>query len=273
MIKPNWVRVELFKYTNILTNLYTYEFKLCSKISKDTIKDQLIFPFHYVKLGIFNNSNDQLVDDRYYSLLNNPFLDKSKNQDISFKFYIKDNSKLPDKTMSFPYRLRNLDNRHRTYLSYPYGDLSYQGNSTFQINKFESKTCKNIVLICGGTGVVPMKQLIDFILYETESSLSNIPIVTLFYCDSLENPLFKLDLISKLNSISNKNHFSYSIDNYHQNINNIENNIKSYLKNIKIETREDTLFFICGPELMKTNLHKLICNEYRFNSDQVRFFV
>lgn len=273
MIKANWVKIELFKHTNILSNLYTYEFKLCRKINKEFIKDQKIFPFHYAKLGIFNNSNDQIVDERYYSLLNNPYIETKINDDVSFKFYIKDNPKLPNKSMSFPYKLRNLDKNLNTCISYPYGDLSYQGNSNFQLNKNESKKCKNIVLICGGTGVVPMKQLIDYLIYEKANNLGSIPLITLFYCDSQENPIFKLDLTSKLSNISNKNYFSYSIDNYHQNISNTEANLKAYLNNFDIDKRDDTLFFICGPELMKTNLHKLICNDYKFGSDQVKFFV
>lgn len=208
-----WMNLSLKSYYQIKPHTYYYIFNLSSKSEIQINQTKPYNPLHFVKLGIFDNEKN-LIDERHYSLLNNPFI--SEKDYFQFKFLIKDNYKLSDMSYSFSYKLRKIyesnkndyqldisrGNIHDLYknfsfmISYPYGDISFDSHLGFSIEKSQGDTTyisnniiknyfpKNLFLISVGTGVVPMIQLLNYIKIKFQSSSQSPFNIKLFHSEN-----------------------------------------------------------------------------------------
>lgn len=260
-----WMNLSLKSYYQIKPHTYYYIFNLSSKTEIEINQTKPYHPLHFVKLGIFDNEKN-LIDERHYSLLNNPFLSEKDN--FQFKFLIKDNYKLSDMSYSFSYKLRNIyesnmseyhldinrRNIHDLYkkfsfkISYPYGDISFDSHFGFSIEKSQSETNvsnhmiknyfpKNLFLISVGTGIVPMIQLLNYIKVKFQSSSQSPFNIKLFHS---ENKIFVDDnddshLKFKYNQFINneiKENLVFENQNYYLSYDNDYHNDVSNLKKV-----------------------------------------
>lgn len=264
LMKP--YKLILNSFSKVADNVYLYSFK--------AEKNQLIEPLFSLETAKLKIGNME----RYYSVLNNPFSSNSNKMtinssqsEIKFDFMMKDNPLLADKNQSFPYQIRNLGIGQYVEISYPFGICSYLGKSIYKIKNTEIKA-DSIVLLCSGTGLVPMYQLISEI-YEETTRKEHTSKISLFYTDNdtKKNMLFEDDIKRKLDEInksSNTLNFIYSQDNYHKDISNTVTNIQHYMED---KTRKNHLYLICGSDHFNKTLSAVLSDEYKINKSKISY--
>lgn len=101
---------------------------------------------------------------------------------------------------------------------------------------------KKVVFIAGGSGITPFRSMI----YQTIER--NIPVTLLYYCNTTDDLIFRDELIS----LRNKNTNIILIDSASQGY--IHANHLKY----NIEDKENSLFYVCGPEPMLNSAQKIL---------------
>lgn len=235
-------------FTRVNDGLHFFQM---SSLSNTLIKEQKIKPLQVTKLSLINPSFDQgTSSERYYSLLNNPEISSSGL--VDFKFLVRDNIEVKTSNC-FPLRLRNLTTLDKIYLSYPFGNTSYETQGVFNYNSHFVKP-KLLVLISFGTGAVPIAQLLNAIKLD-ENNLDSLRVLT-YGCERVNENLLGACLGNSYINLNNyvgrnlsiKLHRFESLTNL---VSHLDDNLALWLSKVDFV---DTFFIVSGSNLAKKQL-------------------
>lgn len=158
-------------------------------INQNTMMVKLKFPGENLVLGNhvgehiwvygFDKNNEQVK--RNYTPISK--IDQKGSVTLLIKVYF-DTPTKPGGILS--QYLHKLPLNSRVKISGPKGDINYKGNGTFLIKSTkEMLKFSKISMICGGTGITPMYQVIQHILDEGKNKLQ----LTLFFVNITEQDI------------------------------------------------------------------------------------
>lgn len=219
-----------------------------TSVSSSLINDLKPKPLQVTKLSLVNSSSGEASTERYYSLLNNPKVSSSGM--VDFKFLIRDNKDVSKTANCFPLRLRELSSQDFLFVSFPFGNTSYEGGGVF---KFKSIIIRPrlLILISFGTGAVPIAQLIDSLVGEKHDR--DLKVIA-YQCERADENIFENCLGESYSKLVDYNEVNLSIKhNRYESMNNLISKLDDHLTLVNISL-EQTFFIISGSNTAKTQL-------------------